>query len=198
MCCMPVWFSIVYMSITAWVKGQSLTEWDLCTPFNGWYAWRAFPTSAWFPSLTTFINEWSGSAPAALRSAICFDALGLFINAVTHFLRLLSFQVSSLQDHILGNIFSCRSTVAFHLYWGWHILLLFLQVNTVPWCLNEMLLTSFCRKDWRMEHGTTAVSQRCSESSWWAAVSRLYLLRPQSVFALPVSSAGGRYEDGFT
>lgn len=64
---------------------KSLTERDLCTPNNGRYAWMAFPNSG-FP-LSTFITEWSGSAPAALRSAVCFDTLGLFINGVAHFLR---------------------------------------------------------------------------------------------------------------
>lgn len=68
---------------------KSLPEQDLCTPFNGWYAWTAFPTSGFPLSPPSSMSD-PAQPPPLCAHAVCSDALGLFINGVTHFLRSLS------------------------------------------------------------------------------------------------------------
>lgn len=68
---------------------KSLPERDLCTPFNGWYAWTAFPTSGFPLSPPSSMSD-PAQPPPLCAHAVCSDALGLFINGVTHFLRSLS------------------------------------------------------------------------------------------------------------
>lgn len=114
--CVYVWVlseivSVFLKSITARVKVQSLKGWDLNALYTGWYALvSAFPTlRAW--TLPRFVRSpLSSMNHPAQPLSLCnegfdvwFDTLGWFINAVVHFLKFLSSQMSNLQDHIHRN-----------------------------------------------------------------------------------------------
>lgn len=101
--CVPLCLSLVDMSITARVKGRRQT---FALPLMAGMRGQPFPPLPGLPvppppSLNAPAQ--GPPPPATLQSAVCFNAHGLFINALAPFLRFLFLFSSSSQDHILGN-----------------------------------------------------------------------------------------------
>lgn len=95
--CVTLCLCIVYMNITARVKGQRQT---FALPLPAGMRRQPFPPLPGFPlSPPPPLNGPAQPPPATLPSAVCFNAHGLFINALADFLRSLSFQVVKPRPH---------------------------------------------------------------------------------------------------
>lgn len=94
-CCLKLWLCILYKSIAARVKGQSLKGWDLCALYTGWYAWVSASPPQGLELGPRFVRSPLSSMshpaqPLSLCIDVWFDTLHWFINVVIHFLKSLS------------------------------------------------------------------------------------------------------------
>lgn len=79
--CVPLCLSVVCMSVTARVKGQRQT---FALPLTAGMRRQPFPPLPGFPlSPPPSLSDPAQPPPATLRSAVCFNTHGLFINALS-------------------------------------------------------------------------------------------------------------------